>query len=593
MMVDVLKAQKTLEEYKRGKAHLENRVVDNEQWYKLRHWEQTGKSANPGDPEPTSAWLLNCIANKHADAMDNYPEPVVLPREEGDRETAQVLSSILPVILEEQRFEDTYDQMWWRKLKSGTGVLAVMWDKNAQNGLGDVAIRSVDLLSIYWEPGVNDINESRNVFVVTLQDNDLLEQAYPQLKDKLGGMPDARRYIYDDDVNTNDKSVVVDWYYKVRSGTVTLLHYCKFCGDQVLYASEDDPSTAQTGFYAHGRYPFVFDTLFRVEGSPAGFGWLDVCKSPQMYIDKMGQVILKHSMMAARPRWFSREDGGVNEAEYADWNRDFVHYSGANPNESIMPIQVPEMSSIYATILQTKVDELKETSGNRDFSQGGTTSGVTAASAIAALQEAGSKLSRDMLRSSYRAFQDVCYLALELIRQFYTEERKFRITGENGEEQFIGFSNRMIAPSAQGVEYGVDLGMGQPVFDIKVRAQKRNAFSTLSQNEMAKEFYSAGFFDPARADQALAALEMMDFESKAQVQMRISQNGGMYQQLMQLTQIVNQLTGGALAQGTPGGGTPTQAQGNAITSDAAANSRESLANQARDRARNQAGVSEG
>ena len=592
-MVDVLKAQKTLEEYKRGKAHLENRVVDNEQWYKLRHWEQTGKSANPGDPEPTSAWLLNCIANKHADAMDNYPEPVVLPREEGDRETAQVLSSILPVILEEQRFEDTYDQMWWRKLKSGTGVLAVMWDKNAQNGLGDVAIRSVDLLSIYWEPGVNDINESRNVFVVTLQDNDLLEQAYPQLKDKLGGMPDARRYIYDDDVNTNDKSVVVDWYYKVRSGTVTLLHYCKFCGDQVLYASEDDPSTAQTGFYAHGRYPFVFDTLFRVEGSPAGFGWLDVCKSPQMYIDKMGQVILKHSIMAARPRWFSREDGGVNEAEYADWNRDFVHYSGANPNESIMPIQVPEMSSIYATILQTKVDELKETSGNRDFSQGGTTSGVTAASAIAALQEAGSKLSRDMLRSSYRAFQDVCYLALELIRQFYTEERKFRITGENGEEQFIGFSNRMIAPSAQGVEYGVDLGMGQPVFDIKVRAQKRNAFSTLSQNEMAKEFYSAGFFDPARADQALAALEMMDFEGKAQVQMRISQNGGMYQQLMQLTQIVNQLTGGALAQGTPGGGTPTQAQGNAITSDAAANSRESLANQARDRARNQAGVSEG
>ena len=592
-MVDVLKAQKTLEEYKRGKAHLENRVVDNEQWYKLRHWEQTGKSANPGDPEPTSAWLLNCIANKHADAMDNYPEPVVLPREEGDRKTAQVLSSILPVILEEQRFEDTYDQMWWRKLKSGTGVLAVMWDKNAQNGLGDVAIRSVDLLSIYWEPGVNDINESRNVFVVTLQDNDLLEQAYPQLKDKLGGMPDARRYIYDDDVNTNDKSVVVDWYYKVRSGTVTLLHYCKFCGDQVLYASEDDPSTAQTGFYAHGRYPFVFDTLFRVEGSPAGFGWLDVCKSPQMYIDKMGQVILKHSIMAARPRWFSREDGGVNEAEYADWNRDFVHYSGANPNDSIMPIQVPEMSSIYATILQTKVDELKETSGNRDFSQGGTTSGVTAASAIAALQEAGSKLSRDMLRSSYRAFQDVCYLALELIRQFYTEERKFRITGENGEEQFIGFSNRMIAPSAQGVEYGVDLGMGQPVFDIKVRAQKRNAFSTLSQNEMAKEFYSAGFFDPARADQALAALEMMDFEGKGQVQMRISQNGGMYQQLMQLTQIVNQLTGGALAQGTPGGGTPTQAQGNAITSDAAANSRESLANQARDRARNQAGVSEG
>lgn len=590
-MMDVHEAMLTLRRYKRGKAMLEHRVIDNEQWYKLRHWDQVGHSLNPGDPEPTSAWLFNSLANKHADAMDNYPEPVVLPREEGDRGTAEVLSKILPVILEEQQFEDTYDQMWWRKLKTGTGVLAVMWDKNAQNGLGDVGIRSVDLLSIYWEPGINDIEDSRNVFVVSLVDEDLLEQLYPQLKGKQGAVPEESRYIYDDDVDTSHKSAVVDWYYKVRVGTRTVLHYCKFCGDEVLYSSEQDPTTAESGFYAHGRYPFVFDTMFRVEGSPAGFGWLDVCKSPQLYIDKMGQVILKNSIMASRPRWFSREDGGVNESEYADWSKDFVHYSGASPSDSIMPIQVPELSSIYATVMASKIEELKETSGNRDFSQGGTTSGVTAASAIAALQEAGSKLSRDMLRSSYRAFQQVCYLSIELIRQFYSEERKFRILGEDGNVQFVGFSNRLIAPSTQGTEYGVDLGMGQPIFDVKVRAQKRNAFSTLSQNEMAKEFYSAGFFEPSRADQALAALDMMDFEGKAQVQQRIGQNGGMYQQLMQLTQIVNQLTGGALGQ--QGQQVPTQAQGEALSGDVAGNSREALASKARDRARAQAEVSGG
>lgn len=590
-MMDVHEAMLTLRRYKRGKAMLEHRVIDNEQWYKLRHWDQVGHSLNPGDPEPTSAWLFNSLANKHADAMDNYPEPVVLPREEGDRGTAEVLSKILPVILEEQQFEDIYDQMWWRKLKTGTGVLAVMWDKNAQNGLGDVGIRSVDLLSIYWEPGINDIEDSRNVFVVSLVDEDLLEQLYPQLKGKQGAVPEESRYIYDDDVDTSHKSAVVDWYYKVRVGTRTVLHYCKFCGDEVLYSSEQDPTTAESGFYAHGRYPFVFDTMFRVEGSPAGFGWLDVCKSPQLYIDKMGQVILKNSIMASRPRWFSREDGGVNESEYADWSKDFVHYSGASPSDSIMPIQVPELSSIYATVMASKIEELKETSGNRDFSQGGTTSGVTAASAIAALQEAGSKLSRDMLRSSYRAFQHVCYLCIELIRQFYSEERKFRILGEDGNVQFVGFSNRLIAPSTQGTEYGVDLGMGQPIFDVKVRAQKRNAFSTLSQNEMAKEFYSAGFFEPSRADQALAALDMMDFEGKAQVQQRIGQNGGMYQQLMQLTQIVNQLTGGALGQ--QGQQAPTQAQGDALSGDVAGNSREALASKARDRARAQAEVSGG
>lgn len=87
----------------------------------------------------------------------------------------------------------------------------------------------------------------------------------------------------------------------------------------------------------------------------------------------------------------------------------------------IREIQTSQLDSSVVNILQLKIEELKETSGNRDFSQGGTSSGVTAASAIAALQEAGSKLSRDMIKSSYRSFTRVCNLCIELIRQFYDE----------------------------------------------------------------------------------------------------------------------------------------------------------------------------
>lgn len=597
-MVDIKSAQEVLRRYKAGKSNLERRIVDNEQWFKLRHWEQAAgsRSKNPGDPEYASAWLLNCITNKHADAMDNYPEPVILPREEGDRAAAEQLSAIIPTVLEMQRYEDTYDRMWWRKLKSGTGVTGVYWDKSAHNGLGDVAVKSVDVLNLYWEPGVDDIQASRNIFYVSLMDNDLLQETYPQLSGKLGGGEEITKYIYDDSVDTSDKSMVVDWYYKRKVGTRTVVHYCKYVGDDVLYASEEDEELADVGFYAHGKYPFVIDTMFRVEGSPAGFGWLDVCKDPQLYIDKLNQVLLKNAIVGARRRWWVRADAGVNEAEYADTNKEFVHYNGSNPQDSIMPIEQPELSGMYPAILASKVDELKETSGNRDFSQGGTTSGVTAASAIAALQEAGSKLSRDMIRSSYRAFSDVCWLVLELIRQFYTEDRKFRITGTSGEEQFVTFNASMIAARTQGTDFGQDMGYERPEFDIKVRAQKRNAFATAAQNEMAKEFYGAGFFDPMRADQALAALEMMDFEGKAQVQQRIQQNGTLYEQVQKLAQMVDTLTGGALSGGAAGGTAspspaPTQAQNEALENGRlAANSREALAAQARERAQNVTGV---
>lgn len=185
---------------------------------------------------------------------------------------------------------------------------------------------------------------------------------------------------------------------------------------------------------------------------------------------------------------------------------------GSLDEESIREIQVTPISNAAFSALQQKIEELKETSGNRDFSQGSTASGVTAASAIAALQEAGSKLSRDMIKSSYRAHAQTCYFVLELIRQFYTQPRCFRITG-NGSRAFVEFDNSTLQPQ-QADAFGIDLGARKPVFDIEIVAQKKSPFSTLARNELAKELYGLQFFNPQVADQALLALDMMDIEGK-------------------------------------------------------------------------------
>jgi len=538
----VREAERILRDYKTGKANLEARIIDNEQWYKIRHWEQVKGSRNPGDSEPSSAWLLNCIANKHADAMDNQPEPVVLPREAGDEQDAQILSDILPAVLEQAKFEHTYSDVWWYKLKSGTGVYGVFWESRKNNGLGDIDIRMVDLLNLFWEPGITDIQKSRNLFHLELVDREIIEQTYPDMGIGQAATIDIAKYVYDDTVDTTKKMVVVDWYYKKKAQGRDILHYCKFCNGKVLYASENDPQLVERGYYDHGKYPFVLDTLFPVAGSPAGFGYLDICKSPQLYIDKLDQVILKHAVMGARPRFFIRGDGIINENEYADWTKDFVHFQGSgDPKDSILPVEIPNLSEAYLTVRALKVDELKETSGNRDFSQGGTSAGVTAASAIAALQEAGSKLSRDMIKSSYRAFAEINYFCIELMRQFYQEARYFRIIGQQGETQFAQFYGQQIAMKPQGADFGMDMGFRVPIFDIRVSSQKSSPFSTVAQNERAKELYGMGFFRPDLADQALAALEMMDFEGIEEVRARIAQNGTLFQQVQMLQQQVMQL----------------------------------------------------
>ena len=531
----IREANNTLQKYKQGKANLEQRIIDNEQWYKLRHWECMRDKKQ--QVQPTSAWLFNSLANKHADAMDNFPSPNILPREEGDKGEAEMLSSIIPVILEQNDFEETYDNVQDYRLKSGTGVYGIFWDNEKMNGLGDISILKADLINLFWEPGITDIQRSRHLFHVELADNDLLEQEYPQLRGKLSSSSiDLSKYVYDDTVDTSTKSAVVDWYYKKRQNGRNVLHYCKYVNDVVLFATENDPEMAERGWYDHGQYPFVFDPLFSMEGTPCGFGYIDVGKDTQAYIDRANQAIMQNMLANAKPRHFIRSDGSVNEAEYADTTKDFIHVDGSLGQDSILPVQGKPLNNVYIEVLHDKIDELKETTGNRDISTGGTTSGVTAASAIAAMQEAGSKLSRDHNKASYRAFRKVVLMVIELIRQFYDLPRCFRIIGENGTARFVEYSNANLQPQMQGIEMGVDMGYRLPLFDVEITAQKASPYSKMSQNELALQFFGAGFFNPQMSDQALACLEMMDFDRKQGIMQRIAQNGMMYKAAMMMMQ---------------------------------------------------------
>ena len=579
----VQKARLTLQKYKEGKANLEQKIIESEQWYKLRNWECMRKQGgNEEQVEPVSGWLFNSIANKHADAMDNFPTPNILPREEGDKPEAEMLTSIVPVILQQNNFEETYDIEVDDKLKGGTGVYGIFWDASKLNGLGDISIEQQDVLSLFWEPGITDIQKSRNFFHVDLRENDVLAGEYPQLEGKLGSSTlDVSQYMYDDNVDTTTKSAVIDWYYKKKQGKRTILHYCKFVNDEVLFATENEPEQYPNGWYDHGMYPYVFDPLFRMKGTPCGFGYIDVAKSAQEYIDRGNQAILMNMLANAKPRHFIRTDGSVNEEEYADMTKDFVHVDGQLGQDSILPIQGKPLNNVYVQVIKDKVDELKETTGNRDISTGGTSAGVTAASAIAAMQEAGSKLSRDNSKASYRAYRKLVLMVIELIRQFYTLPRCFRILGENGAAKFVEYSNAGIQPQLQGIEMGVDMGIRVPQFDIEITAQKQSPYSKMSQNEMALQFYSAGFFNPQMADQALACLDMMDFDRKQFIMQKIAQNGGMYQQMLMmqqqmlmLAQMVDQSRGSNLAEqiaaGITGGAPVTPVDG-AVPKDTANN----------------------
>ena len=581
-----------LQKYKSGKASLERRVVAAENWWKLRNRFEERRSglSDDGGFKSESGWLHNVIVSKHADAMEAYPEPVILPREPGDREEARLLSAILPCILEQNRFEHTYDMAMWQKLKTGTACYRVVWDSEKQGGLGDIAIERVDLLNLFWEPGVGDIQDSKYLFCTHLEDEESLARQYPQLRGRMKSNPFlATRFVYDDAVSLEGKATVIEVYYKKRLGGRSVLHYCKYVGDTVLYATENarvgdglpdvplydaapgktrvvedadpygaetdgvpvgdglrtsrpgmtdsepsgTPAPAERGLYDHGKYPFVLDPLFPVEGSPCGYGFVDLCANGQTAIDLLRTAFVKNALVGATPRYFQRIDGAVNEEEFLDISRPLVHVSGNLGEDSLRQIGYLGLPGAYLNVLESTIRELRETSGNTETATGIVHSGVTAASAIAALQEASGKGSRDATRSAYIAFGEIIELCIELIRQFYTLPRQFRITGALGED-FVSFSNRGLLPRPLPPVGGVDMGLREPVFDVKVSAQKRSAYSRLSQNELALELYKLGLFEQGREQQALSCLNMMEFDGREELMRRLSASLGLAAQLREL-----------------------------------------------------------
>lgn len=529
-----------LEKYKAGKSQTEQRILASEQWWKLRNSTEEQKATNIGSDggfKSVSGWLHNVIVSKHADAIEAYPEPNILPREESDRAEAKVLSAIIPCVLEHNKFEATYSEAMWQKLKTGTGAYKVVWDSSKLGGLGDIGIERVNLLNIYWEPGVTDIQRSRYLFHTELCDKDILEQTYPELKDKLKGQTFvSTKFLYDDTVDTENKFTLIEVYYHKQINGRQTVQYVKYVNDIVLYATENS-EMAETGLYDHGKYPYVFDPLFPIEGSPCGYGYVDICRNPQTEIDLLKTSFVKNAMVGATPRYFKRQDGGVNEEEFLDLSKPLVNVNGNLGEDSLRQIEFRPLDSIYVNVLDRTIQELRETSGNTETSTGNISSGVTAASAIAALQEASGKGSRDSTQAAYRAYGEIVELCIELIRQFYDMPRQFRIVGQYGMEQFISYSNAGLQPQYQGTDFGTDMGYRLPVFDIKISAQKKNVYTKVTQNELALQFFDKGFFNPQLTDQALMCLDMMEFDGKDGIMQKIAQNGTMFQKLIQYMQL--------------------------------------------------------
>ncbi|HIU48300.1 MAG TPA: hypothetical protein IAB04_02965, partial [Candidatus Avimonoglobus intestinipullorum] len=429
--------------------------------------------------------------------------------------------------------------------KHGTAVYGVFYNQESD----DIQIKAINMMSIYCDMHLENVQDSQFLFITNAVDNQLLREQYPEFKNLFVG--DATVESYSDTSTVYDRTEVIDCYYKKPGKGVQLI---KFVKDTVIDATEDTPGYEE-GLYRHGMYPVVFDCLYPEEDCPFGYGIVDVIRNPQRYIDKLDAIILKNSMMAGQQRWFAKENGAVNMDQFQDFSNPIITVQGSLDETHLKPFQAQALPNQILTHRNEKIAELKEVIGNRDFQQGGTANGVTAASAITMLQQAGEKLSRAMIDDSYDAYKKIVVLCIELMREFYKEERIYRITNDQGEKAFAALSNDMLLKAEEERDaFGFPIGTiyRNAEFDVEVLPQRQNPFTREMNNQTVMTLYQAGFFNPQNLEMSLVALEAMQFDGKEKIMQRMQEINAQNQLVQeQMAQAQAAASGGGAGQFAP------------------------------------------
>lgn len=508
------------------------RLDDNVKIYEGTYWGENDAEVAKGDKRPRMAtpMITSCIENIKADLIDEMPEAVIMPDAAGDAPlvTAKVLTKVVEQELDVCDWEGEYVKGTQDFLQDGWCVFEPGHDPLANGGLGGSFIRHVMNKNFMCDPQTPDLQDGRACFVLDVKPWDWLKQHYPDVyphmegDDGLGTMKQDQIESTTDPAQLKAYRVIEMWVKEFDANErATAVHFVRVAGHQVL---EDSKIDYPRGYYEHGRFPFRICRLYPQKGSALGLGICDLFKDTQRYADKLNAILIENALRARNPRLFVQE-GLLDVDDVRDFSREVVEVQGSL-EAAVKWMDTQPLPSYLMTFAQSLQQSIKNEAGSNDQSRGQTAGGVTAASAITALQDMSTKRSRMEARELQRGFKECVRMMIEIMREKDIVPRQIVVT-LGGEARIVPFDSRSL--------YRED---GMPIEAlISIKTSRQTRFSRMAHNELVLQFVNM-FQQTADPLTMMEALEMDDKEQIID-QIRKAQHSGMLalqQENMQLQQ---------------------------------------------------------
>lgn len=467
--------EKLFSKAKAARKPYEEKWLDNYRMFRGRQW----KDARPSYRHSEVVNLIfRAIQSEVPILVDGRPKPEFVPQEPGDLALAQILNDIFD--------SDWNSGNWLFKLTEivydahfyGASFGSLKFDPAADNGKGKIIFQSEDCISSYPDPQARNVNEDANYFIFAeARDVESLKREYPHIAHFI--KPDLLDFTKRDRANFSEQTIYKspsDSSRSVYEGNVD--GYGLEARDQALkielyihdteYIEEEveskDPNSGEPGLayvqklkYPNGRKICLIGNILAADGPIEtedkkfpyvklinyilprefwGISEVEQLESPQKIFNKLVSFALDVLTLMGNPVWVVDKSSGVDTDNL--FNRPGLIIEKEPGSE----VTRQEGVNLQPYVLQM-IDRMKmwfdDVSGSNDVSRGVKPEGVTAASAITALQEAAQTRLRQKTRNIDAFMQDFGKMYLSRAFQYYDAPRVFRVTGSNDVTRFFKF----------------------------------------------------------------------------------------------------------------------------------------------------------
>lgn len=509
--------------------------------------------------------LLSTFKNAVADQMDNMPEARMLPERPGLERVAEDLTDVVSFVYA----QNDYDSALHREIVEdfigvGTAIVQTAYDNDMSNGEGDIAVIRWPIESFVWDSSAAEIQDARALMKLSWHPLEWFKAHYPERGAYVGDDSSheglARPESQEDVDDQEGSALLVEYWWreynaKKRRYTVNVAY---IAGNVLLEKIEN--------VYAHGMYPFCVAAFNRVPGQIVGMGMTDELRPMMQYVNRYARYIDENLRMSAKIRMLVSRAAGIDETELADWEQNLIHGDKIGEDAARWLQAKPLNGMVVQQMLQYQTD-IKQDSGQNQFTRGETAGGVTAASAISALQEAGGKISRMHTAALNSLFKNVTIQILWLINEFYDDRKVRLITGSDGERREVDMNAAhlmgeevlpdsvqanldSLAPEDQERVLNEIRGrrrkkrrtkggaLPPPPYTVQIQVQRRNPLRVQAQNELFIQAYTMA----AQAGQQFPLVllfEMLNVDGKERI-LPILQQVDQQTQMLQQLQAENQ-----------------------------------------------------